>query len=150
MQALESNLLSFTLWCYAVSNNNRHGDNWNDEDLSLFSHDQRKVDIEIDSHSGGRALQAAVRPYPLAVAGNPLEIEFKAFSPKRQFKFVFENSRVDPRISPTIIFVPTYQFPKGINCTVSDGSFVYDMKNQIMTYIHNMSSLLHTVRISMP
>ncbi|KDO25237.1 hypothetical protein SPRG_09484, partial [Saprolegnia parasitica CBS 223.65] len=38
--SLEANLLSYTLWCYTSDNNNVWGDNWNLEDLSLFSRDQ--------------------------------------------------------------------------------------------------------------
>ncbi|TPX40730.1 hypothetical protein SeMB42_g04314 [Synchytrium endobioticum] len=37
MHALESNMLSFTLWNYATENTHMWGDGWNGEDLSLFS-----------------------------------------------------------------------------------------------------------------
>ena len=56
MRALEANLLSFTLWTYAVGNSNKRGDLWNDEDLSLFSRDQKSAGIKTDLNSGGRAL----------------------------------------------------------------------------------------------
>ena len=39
MTALEENFASFTLWNYTADNTNTHGDQWNDEDLSLFSRD---------------------------------------------------------------------------------------------------------------
>lgn len=61
MSAMDNNLLSFTLWNYSPQNDNEHGDQWNDEDLSLFSRSQvKETDFKHDPYSGGRALQAAV------------------------------------------------------------------------------------------
>ncbi|MCD6425962.1 MAG: cellulase family glycosylhydrolase, partial [Anaerolineales bacterium] len=57
--ALESNLHHFTLWNYTADNTNARGDQWNDEDLSIFSRDQQ-VDPG-DINSGGRALAAVLR-----------------------------------------------------------------------------------------
>ncbi|KAF9107190.1 hypothetical protein BGX29_007091 [Mortierella sp. GBA35] len=39
LSAMESNLLSFTLWNYNATNDNTHGDHWNGEDFSIFSLD---------------------------------------------------------------------------------------------------------------
>ncbi|KAF9002384.1 hypothetical protein BGZ52_009658, partial [Haplosporangium bisporale] len=39
ISAMESNLLSFTLWNYNTTNDNTHGDHWNGEDFSIFSLD---------------------------------------------------------------------------------------------------------------
>ena len=33
----------YSIWCYAAGNNHRWGDNWNGEDLSIFSQDDRDV-----------------------------------------------------------------------------------------------------------
>ena len=57
-----------------ADNDNRWGDQWNDEDLSIFSRNQQ-ADPE-DVNSGGRALEAVVRPYARAVAGEPLRMTF--------------------------------------------------------------------------
>ncbi|RHZ53627.1 hypothetical protein Glove_440g10 [Diversispora epigaea] len=45
LQALEANLLSFTLWNYCSDNDHRWGDQWNGEDLSIYSpdHDNEKI-----------------------------------------------------------------------------------------------------------
>ncbi|KAF9580325.1 hypothetical protein BGW38_003073 [Lunasporangiospora selenospora] len=39
LSAMESNLLSFTLWNYNTTNDNTYGDHWNGEDFSIFSLD---------------------------------------------------------------------------------------------------------------
>ena len=74
IEALEANLHHFTLWNYTSDNINDRGDRWNDEDLSIFSRDQQ--DNPEDINSGGRALAAVLRPYPMATAGQPLEVVF--------------------------------------------------------------------------
>ncbi|GJJ73555.1 endoglycosylceramidase [Entomortierella parvispora] len=43
LSAMESNLLSFTLWNYNTTNDNTHGDHWNGEDFSIFSLDSPKM-----------------------------------------------------------------------------------------------------------
>ena len=86
-QALEANLLSGTLWNYTADNDNRWGDQWNDEDLSIFSRDQQTDPDDINS--GGRALEAAVRPYAHKVAGEPLEM---AFEQAERFHLPFPRS----------------------------------------------------------
>lgn len=48
--ALESNNLSFSLWCYCSRNCHKWGDQWNNEDFSLWSADdaaRRKVTVEV-------------------------------------------------------------------------------------------------------
>ncbi|NIM93530.1 MAG: cellulase family glycosylhydrolase, partial [Anaerolineales bacterium] len=72
---MEDHLLSCTLWNYTSDNTNLHGDQWNDEDLSIFSRDQQ-VHPD-DTHSGGRALEAAVRPYAAKTAGVPHRMSFE-------------------------------------------------------------------------
>lgn len=62
IRALEKNFASFTLWNYTADNSNARCDQWNDEDFSLFLRDQVTGSGSI--HDGGRALKAAVRPYP--------------------------------------------------------------------------------------
>ena len=57
---MEANLVSCTLWNYTADNSNGRGDQWNGEDLSLFSRDQQKDAADINS--GGRALAAGTRP----------------------------------------------------------------------------------------
>ncbi len=89
--ALDANLLSGTLWNYTPDNTNAHGDQWNEEDLSIFSRDQQTDPADINS--GGRALQAGVRPYALATAGEPLKMTFDYHT--KRFSFTFRH---DPAV----------------------------------------------------
>ena len=55
--ALEGNNLSFSLWCYSSGNSHRWGDNWNNEDFSIYSNDDRKdISHETTSRSGTPSL----------------------------------------------------------------------------------------------
>ena len=92
MRALEDNLLSFTLWNYTAGNTNARGDCWNDEDLSIFSEDQRQDPDDINS--GGRALEAVIRPSPIAVTGIPIKCQFNLKT--KEFVFEFEG---DPQVN---------------------------------------------------
>ncbi len=103
--AMEANLLNSTIWNYTPDNTNERGDKWNDEDLSIFSRDQQ--DDPADISSGGRALEAVVRPYARKTAGEPISMGFDLAS--RIFTFEFKH---DPSVSePTEIFVPEWQYP---------------------------------------
>ena len=88
--AVDANLLHSTIWNYTAGNTNKFGDNWNDEDLSIFS--------------GGRERAAAgwKRPYPMATAGKPLS--FKWNVKRKIFTFSFY---ADEKIkAPSIIYLP--------------------------------------------
>ncbi|PWB51605.1 MAG: glycosyl hydrolase family 35 [Anaerolineales bacterium] len=128
MQAVEDNLLNYSLWNYSPDNTNLHGDQWNDEDLSIYSPDQRSNPRDINS--GGRALQAVVRPYPVATAGKLIS---SGFNPRRRvFHMAF---RPDPQITaPTEIFVPNYQYPHGYSVRVSDGRYEIKRSSQRLLY----------------
>jgi hypothetical protein len=130
-----------TLWNYTPDNTNARGDLWNDEDLSLFSRDQQSDAKDINS--GGRALQAAVRPYPAATAGEPLRLEFNL--QKRVFIFSFRHAT---HVSePTEIFVPRLQYPQGYSVAVSDGHFEVQAGKQKLLYWHSLETSEHTIQI---
>jgi len=140
--ALEANLLSYTLWNYTADNSNDRGDQWNDEDLSIYSSDQRRDPSDI--HSGGRALAAVVRPYACKVAGEPLRMSFDRRA--RRFEFEFRH---DPQVqAPTEVFVPGYQYPDGCAVEVSDGTYELDQANQLLLYRCGAEREVHCVRIT--
>lgn len=139
-RALEENLHHFTLWNYTADNSNARGDMWNDEDLSIFSRDQQEEKENINS--GGRALEAVIRPYPKATAGEPLEIRFDI--KYKIFKFRFRH---DPGVEePTVIFVPLYHYLNGCNVEISDGDYDLNLKEQMLTYWHSIEVKEHWIR----
>ncbi len=140
-QAMEANLVSCTLWNYTADNSNERGDQWNGEDLSIFSRDQQTGSGGI--HDGGRALQAAVRPYARAVAGEPLRMRFEYRSGVFEFEF-----RHDPQVTaPTEFFVPNLPYPQGYAVEVSDGTFEVDRQGQTLIYRHSAAEVVHRVRL---
>jgi len=123
VDALEANLSSYTLWCYAPDHQPAWGDMWNLEDLSVYSAAApREVPREEDPsgvYEGGRALRAFVRPYAMAVAG---EIERSSFKSNGTFVLAF-RSATGITAPPTVIFVPVaVQYPEGYTIEVSDGT----------------------------
>jgi len=141
MRALEDNLVSFTLWNYTADNTNARGDQWNDEDLSLFSRDQQ--DGLGGIHDGGRALEAAVRPYAARTAGTPLKMSFDRKT--RMFNFTFKlDTAID---APSEFFVPSLQYPNGVTVQVTGGGVSYDPLEQRLIYRADGSQPIHHIEI---
>ena len=139
LQALDANLLGYTLWNYNPDNTNARGDGWNGEDLSLYSRDQARGGGGL--LDGGRALRAALRPYPRATAGTPLELRFH----DQTFYFRFRH---DPGVTaPTEVYLPKLQYPDGCEVTVSDGRFEIDWEAQTLTYYPSSASEIHSVEV---
>jgi hypothetical protein len=141
MRLMEDTLTSCTIWNYTADNDNEHGDQWNDEDLSIFSRDQQKDPADINS--GGRALEALVRPYARKIAGQPLRMSFDV----RRRRFVFEFRHDDAASAPTEFYIPAYQYPHGYKVTVSDGSYEILASEQTLLYRHAASRQVHTVTV---
>ena len=141
-RAIEENLLDCTIWNYTADNTHARGDQWNGEDLSVFSRDEQADPLDPDS--GGRALQALVRPYPVATAGEPLHVSFD--SRRRFFRFSFRH---DPSIhAPTEIFVPALQYPDGVRVKVSDGAWEMQSEEQRLLYTHGTERREHFIQLS--
>lgn len=122
--ALDTLLISSTQWNYTASNRNDQavGDGWNQEDLSIYSVDQRGNSNDINS--GGRALEGFVRPYARAIAGRPLKMKFKRET--GAFRFVYEATGE----GETEIFVPKLQYPNGFAIEVEGGDVTRRDENQ--------------------
>jgi hypothetical protein len=141
-RAMEEALVGNLIWNYTPDNTNARGDMWNREDLSIFSRDQQAEPN--DPNSGGRALEALLRPWPRAVAGEPLRISFDI----RTRAFVFEF-RHDPKAgTETEIYVPRWHYPQGYEVSVSDGRFEQRAREQLLVYMHSSLQGTHWVRIS--
>jgi hypothetical protein len=141
LQALDDNLLSYTLWNYTSDNTNARGDLWNDEDLSLFSRDQQRDPVDIDS--GGRAVRVFARPYPVKTAGEPTLLEFDPFTGRFAFEFI-----EDPAVqAPTEIYFPAIHYAGGYTVKASDGSYKVDIKDQRLIYTPGNKDL-HRIEIT--
>jgi Glycoside hydrolase family 5 C-terminal domain/Cellulase (glycosyl hydrolase family 5) len=127
-RAMESNQLSYTLWNYTADNVNERGDNWNGEDLSVFSLSQQKNKIGVTD--GGRASVAALRPYPYKVAGEPLEYFFNKDDKEFYLKFN-TNKSIE---APTEIFLPDFHFGKGFQVQHSAGKLTFDKKKSLLLF----------------
>jgi hypothetical protein len=121
--ALDANLVGGMLWNYTADNDHRWGDQWNREDLSIFSRDELAR-----GGDGGRAVAGFCRPYARATAGTPLHMSFDQHS--GAFTFQYE---ADPRVAaPTDIFVPEVQYPQGCAISVSSGRVRYNALAQTL------------------
>ncbi len=140
-RAIECALLGAVIWNYTPDNTHAHGDGWNGEDLSVFSRDDQHDPSRVDS--GGRALGALLRPWPLAIAGEPLSVSFTRSG--RIFRFEFRH---DPSVhAPTEIYVPRFQYRDGCRVRVSDGTFDLDLAAQRLVYRHGTERRNHLLTI---
>eukprot|EP00668_Euglena_longa_P016027 GGOE01020226.1.p1 GENE.GGOE01020226.1~~GGOE01020226.1.p1 ORF type:complete len:666 (+),score=198.18 GGOE01020226.1:26-2023(+) len=141
MKALETCMASVTLWNYSADNTNRRGDNWNGEDLSLFSRDQMVGKGGLND--GGRALAAAVRPYARRFGGIPLLQSFDMESKVFRFRFRSDGKP----LAPNEFFIPNLQYPNGYEFEVSDGRVTADAFRQILSWEHATDVEEHEIRI---
>ncbi len=141
LKALEANLLNYTIWNYTADNNEEYGDQWNGENLSIFSKEQQKNQSDINS--GGRALKALLRPYPMKIAGVPLKINFDI----KRLSFEFEFQANHSIREATEIYVPNYQYPNGYKVEVSSGKFEIDTEKQRLYFWHDKEKNMHTIKI---
>jgi hypothetical protein len=142
MQALESTGVDFTLWDYTADNTNQHGDQWNGEDLSIFSRDQRQLEAGI--HSGGRALAAAIRPYAARIPGEALEQSFDLSTGIYRLRF-----RADPSVqAPLEVFVPQYHYAAGAIVIAPHGRVDLDLDAQRLQYWPAAGQPVHEVEIT--
>ncbi len=141
MTGVEDMLMHCTWWNYTADNDHQHGDQWNGEDLSIFSADSKVPPGDI--YAGGRALAAIVRPYPRAIAGELLAVRFDPFS--GSFSFTFRH---DSRATaPTEVFIPAFHYPRGYRIIVSDGTVEDHKSEQVVIYLHTTDRSEHTLSI---
>lgn len=141
MSGAEATLLSLAWWNYTSDNDNLHGDQWNGEDFSIYSPDQRSDPRDLSS--GGRALPALVRPYPVAIAGEPLSMRFE----RRRARFTL-TFRHDPAVeAPTLIYIPALHYPRGFEVRLSDGRWEAERDPQIVAYRHSRERPVHTLAV---
>lgn len=140
-KAMENNLISCTLWNYTPDNSNLRGDQWNDEDLSVFSRDQQTNTNDINS--GARAIEAFARPYPYRIAGKLLSYSFDIDT--KLFTLSFEH---DESIqAPSEIFIPPFHYDKNYSIEITDGTYEKVHQKQLLIYYHSKKLNTHQIII---
>jgi hypothetical protein len=125
--AMDANLLHSMLWNYTADNDNQWGDQWNQEDFSIFSRTQQTNPEDVNS--GGRAIEGFCRPHFVAVAGTPLMMTFS--QKKKIFRFEF---LADPNLTiPTLLFIPHIQYPEGFRVTPPNSQLEATDDSQLFT-----------------
>lgn len=124
----ETNLLNYTLWNYTADNTNERGDQWNGEDLSVFSLSQQVSPADLNS--GGRALEAAIRPYPKKITGKLVGYEYDYKN--KTMSVSFEVEQVSGY--PAEIFVPEYVYGDDFMVYSHGGRLAFDKHERILMY----------------
>jgi hypothetical protein len=115
MVAIEKTLVNVTLWNYTSDNTHKYGDNWNGEDLSIYSKD---TPVSYDK-DGGRGVRAFSRPYAVWTIGEPVAISFDY--QKSLFKYSFKCT--DNKIGECAIFLPNLHYGQGYNISINAGTY---------------------------
>ena len=125
-QAIESNCLNYTLWNYTADNNHERGDQWNGEDLSIYS--SSDPELYTGLNRGGRALEASIRPYPKRLTGDLLSY---VYSPDDgTLSISFDHSLGDSL--PTEIFLPEFVYGDDFQVRCDDGKVSFDPENRLL------------------
>ncbi|MFX1378750.1 MAG: cellulase family glycosylhydrolase [Promethearchaeota archaeon] len=139
--ALDVNLLHSTQWNYTSDNDNKWGDQWNLEDLSIFSRDQHLDPNDINS--GGRAIKGFCRPRFIHCSGIPLKMNFNY--KEKIFNFEFNaDSSIE---APTIIYIPNIQYPNGYEIDLNDGEIDQKDSEQLI-FVKTKKDGVHTINIT--
>ncbi|MFX0019073.1 MAG: cellulase family glycosylhydrolase [Promethearchaeota archaeon] len=125
--ALDASLLHSTQWNYTADNTNDWGDQWNLEDLSIFSRSQQ-LNAE-DINSGGRAIKGFCRPRVVRCGGTPIKMEFDI----KEGNFYFEFDGDSSIRAPTILYIPKIQYPRGYEIKVSEGEIEKRAEEQLIS-----------------
>jgi hypothetical protein len=131
----------YCLWNYTPDNTNERGDQWNGEDLSIFSRDQQ--DNPNNINSGGRALEAFIRPYPYKISGELIKYSFDMES--CHFMLAFEDNKKINK--PTKIFIPKYHYKNGFEVKISDGKYEYQKSADILNYYPSGKYSEHKIEV---
>ena len=129
--AIDALLISSTQWNYTVTNKNdlRIGDQWNQEDLSIFSTDQH--DAERTEDSGGRAIDGFCRPYAPTVRGRLQRLSWCERSGRLDVSISNQhansNAHRTSREQATEIYLPRRKFTAGCAVTLSDATARYEL-----------------------
>jgi hypothetical protein len=130
--ALDRTLAHSTQWNYTADNTHERGDQWNEEDLSIFSADDQHDPDDLDS--GGRGTEGFCRPRVLHAAGRPTA---QSFDPSNTtFVLTIEADEDVAAASPTEVYVPRLHYPHGAVVAVTGGDATFDADRQRVVWTH--------------
>lgn len=141
-RAMDELLLHTTQWNYTADNTHAHGDQWNDEDLSIFSPDDVTDPADLDS--GARGLRAFCRPYVRHWAGAPVRMAFDL----ERGEFTAELEREAGIDAPTVVFVPQAHYPDGPTVIVSTGEATFHAATQLLSWFTPPDAGTITLRLT--
>ena len=125
---MEANRLNYTLWNYTADNTNSRGDLWNGEDLSVFSLSQQSNPDDINT--GGRALEAAIRPYPRKIPGKLTEYKYDYQKKVMLIKFNIETLTE----YPAEVFIPDYVYGDSFEVYSTNGKLSFDKEERMLMF----------------
>lgn len=138
-KAIEKNLVNISLWNYTPDNSNELGDNWNDEDLSIYSKDTPREICE----DGGRGTRAFSRPFPVETSGIPVTLSFDM--EKSLFKYSFKKS---PNKNPSCaIFIPQAHYKNGFKVLVNAGTYSFQKEKNLILFKGDIGVDLYGITI---
>jgi len=144
MRAMEANVLHYALWNYTPDNTNAKGDLWNEENLSIYSLDQKTEANVNDINNGGRGLRAAVRPFASAVAGNITQSGFDML--KGEFTLTFNSSDFKGAPStPSVIVLPDLYYEDGFDTDIIGGELVATNNAMVWHFISDPNNYTHNI-----
>jgi hypothetical protein len=141
-RALESILINSTQWNYTTDNSHEHGDQWNHEDLSIWSREDQQDASDPDS--GGRAVGGFCRPYVQHAAGRPVRMSFDPAT--ATFELDIENDAAAS--TPTVIYAPRLHYPGDVRAEVSSGSVIHDAASQTLVWTGHGAGGTATLRLT--
>lgn len=144
--AMENAQVNYAIWNYTPDNNNKNGDLWNGEDLSIFSQSQYNIADVGNINSGGRALRAAIRPFAMAINGDLIASKFNMQTGRFDLHFIESEQSI--KTSPSIIFLPQYYFGQGYTVQLSDGELLSTEKPNVWHYFASQTLKEHTITIT--
>eukprot|EP00834_Sanchytrium_tribonematis_P002970 NODE_104_length_19294_cov_0.449179.p1 type:complete len:799 gc:universal NODE_104_length_19294_cov_0.449179:6291-8687(+) len=144
LRSFESNLINYTLWNYNTENDWMGDDNWNDENLSIYSkkllspHIDPKIcqmllpdstssevklleDLLRKLNYNGRSVKSIVRPFPYSTPGTPISLRFN-------FKTHYFHYQFMPRASQNSTNLYNFTVPnylKGVQLNIFNLCEIY-------------------------
>ena len=141
-RALDAILINSTQWNYTADNSHEHGDQWNHEDLSIWSRDDQQ-DVS-DPDSGGRAVRGFCRPCVQHAAGRPVRMSFDPAT--AIFELDIESDA--EAAAPTVIYAPRLYYPGDVRVEVSSGSVIHDAASQTLVWTGHGPGGMATLRLT--